>query len=298
MRYKRDNGELDRFKVNISLIDYAASVGYEVDIIASSRNSIVMKNASDKVIIKTAQNGHGIYFNVHNEADNGSIIDFIQHRTNKNLGQVRKELRAFDSGSVTITHALPAKPKPVEYDRSKSQSAYARATDIACDNKYLTSRRITTFDHRFSNVRCFDSDGSILFPHSDSEGFSGYERKGEGFTGFSSGGEKTMYATTNIDTADTVVITETGIDAMSHALLFDSECAYVSIGGAMSEQQLSYVAARLNSLNAEIIIATDNDKDGDKIAEQLSNAITSNQLRVKPSHGHKDWNDQLMSKKI
>ena len=32
---------------------------------------------------------------VRDERDNGSVIDFVQHRDGGNLGDVRKELRAF-----------------------------------------------------------------------------------------------------------------------------------------------------------------------------------------------------------
>jgi hypothetical protein len=74
--------ELENFKTNINLTEYAASQGYELDRRQSSRNSVIMRHASgDKFIVAQGHDRHWIYFSVRDEADNGSIIDFIQNRT-------------------------------------------------------------------------------------------------------------------------------------------------------------------------------------------------------------------------
>ena len=70
--------ELERFKQDISLAEYAAGEGYVLVKNESSRNSFVMQRETDndKIIVATGTDGHGIYFSVRDDADNGSIIDF------------------------------------------------------------------------------------------------------------------------------------------------------------------------------------------------------------------------------
>ena len=92
-----DNEELDRFKTDINLTEYAAHLGYALDRQASSRHSITMRRSSngDKMIVSRNNNGHWMYFSVRDDGDNGTIIDFHQRRTRDNLGETRKTLRDF-----------------------------------------------------------------------------------------------------------------------------------------------------------------------------------------------------------
>ncbi len=86
--------ELETFKTDINLTEYAAAQGYEINRKESSRNSVIMRRPSgDKIIIARGHDRHWIYFTVRDDRDNGSIIDFIQHRKGLSLGEVRKELR-------------------------------------------------------------------------------------------------------------------------------------------------------------------------------------------------------------
>lgn len=52
------DAELDGFKRNIDLPQYAASQGYAVDKRDSWRGSTVMRNGADKIVIKKNGNGH------------------------------------------------------------------------------------------------------------------------------------------------------------------------------------------------------------------------------------------------
>ena len=72
--------ELEDFKTEINLTEYAAGQGYVLDRRASSRNSAVMRrDDGDKVMIARGQDRHWIYFSVRDDADNGTIIDFVQN---------------------------------------------------------------------------------------------------------------------------------------------------------------------------------------------------------------------------
>ena len=96
----RQGDELERFKTAINLTEYAAAEGYQIDRRASSRNSVVMRHpGGDKMVIARGEEDHWIYFSVRDDSDNGSIIDFIQHRRRCSIGEVRRELRPWVGGS-------------------------------------------------------------------------------------------------------------------------------------------------------------------------------------------------------
>ena len=124
--------ELERFKSHINLTEYMAAQGYKLDKAESSRHSAVMRGpGDDKLIVAKGQDGHWVYFSVRDEADNGSIIDFVQRRQALNLGQVRQALRpwigeAAERPSPAIEHyariVLPSSP-----DRQRVACALAKA---------------------------------------------------------------------------------------------------------------------------------------------------------------------------
>ena len=73
--------ELGELKSSINLTEYAASLGYLMDRRASSRNSVVMRHGNgDKIVIARGHDAHWIYFSVRDDTDNGTIVDFVQHR--------------------------------------------------------------------------------------------------------------------------------------------------------------------------------------------------------------------------
>ena len=110
---------LEDLKTGINLVEFAASYGYEPDKRESSRNSVVMRHASgDKIIVARASHGHWVYFSVRDDGDNGTIIDFIQHRKpGATLGHVRRELAAW-SGALNVPRFDQPDLKPVSKDRA------------------------------------------------------------------------------------------------------------------------------------------------------------------------------------
>ena len=115
--------ELENFKTNINLTEYAASQGYELDRRESSRNSVIMRHSTgDKIIIARGEDKHWIYFSIRDESDNGSIIDFIQNLSQASLGEVRKKLRPW------IGYGSPPKRPPV---KSYVQNVELSSKDLA-----------------------------------------------------------------------------------------------------------------------------------------------------------------------
>ncbi|MDP2816279.1 MAG: DUF3991 and TOPRIM domain-containing protein [Rectinemataceae bacterium] len=299
--------ELEQFKGQINLVEYAQTLGYQVDRKESSQNSKVLRHDNgDKIVVATGQNGHGIYFSVRDDRDNGSIIDFVQKRTGASLGQTRKALRPWIDGAEAPQqqqrHPEP-KPVPTSRDRQQVILAYAK-TEPVQHHAYLALRGIedsTLADSRFAGMVRQDARGNAVFPHYDSGGLSGYELKNKGFTGFAAGGVKALWHSTNLDNAKQIVLVESAIDALSHAQLHDNpERAYVSIGGQLSDHQrvlLREVFERTVNQKAAIIIATDNDVGGEQLVENIQKCLPENGRKrvTRASPLAKDWNEDLQT---
>lgn len=294
--------ELERFKTEINLVEYVEAQGYEIDRRESSRSSAVMRSGDDKIIVATGTDGHGIYFSVKDPSDRGTIIDFVQRRLGLNLGQIRKELRPW-IGELSAPprrkplNQRPQKPVPSTSDRQAVQAAWQRMNPGPA--AYLTRERglseTILSDQRFASTMRSDARGNAVFAHFDNEGISGFELKNKGFTGFASGGQKGLWKSANVDSASALIVTESAIDAISHAqLTSDKSAAYISVGGTMSDKQRELVGSTFSEAaarGAQIIIATDADAAGDRLAKELAELAPSAK-RARPQQG-KDWNEQL-----
>lgn len=71
--------ELENFKTNIDLREYARSLGYVIDKKGTGGHMTAMRNATDdKVIISRDHDNHYIYCSTRGDRNNGTIIDFVQ----------------------------------------------------------------------------------------------------------------------------------------------------------------------------------------------------------------------------
>lgn len=302
--------ELEDFKTEINLTEYAAGQGYVLDRKASSRNSAVMRrDDGDKIVIARGQDRHWIYFSVRDDADNGTVIDFVQNRKGVKLGGVRQELRPWTGGTQTVTRPHPdlfaQEIAPVSRDRAQVLLELARMKLLASHRWLEEERRIPIAllqSPRFAGKLKVDVRTNAIFPHADKDGLCGYEIKNRNFTGFARGGEKGLWfsAVKSSDTA--LVIAESGIDALSHAVLHpNGNARYASTGGAMNPDQPALIRGAIEKMGqgASIRIATDNDAGGRELADQIA-AIAAEtgraDLRVVrdlPEGEGRDWNDQL-----
>ena len=115
-----------------------------------------------------------------------------------------------------------------------------------------------------------DEYGAAVFPHVDADDeICGYELKNSGsFTGFSAGGRKGIWTSNSAPNDRRFVIAESGLDAISYAILFDEpDARYGSIGGKPTALQLEIVRCLLIKLpvNVEIVAAMDNDEAGPQV---------------------------------
>lgn len=303
--------ELQRFKQDISLAEYAAGEGYVLVKNESSRNSFVMQRETDhdKIIVATDIDGHGIYFSVRDDADNGSIIDFVQKRKGFNLGQVRQELRPHtgENREARPIETQLGKPKVSTQDTHKAAVNWSRAQP-APGHDYLERRGIkkeTLQDPRFAPVIRADERGNALFAHYNREGISGFEIKNKDFTGFAAGGQKSLWFSSNITHAERVIVTESAVDALSHAELErrdkgkdPQKTAYVSFGGSMSPEQKELISSlfeKVKEKGQKLALGTDRDAGGEAFNIELMGLLPEGLEAAleRPSVNTKDWNESL-----
>lgn len=304
--------ELVNFKSQINLVEYAETLGYEVDKKESSKASVVMRGpGDDKIIVATAEDGHGVYFSVRNDADHGSIIDLAQSRLGINLGEVRKELRPWISGAVPTRQGRPilrqpvekraAKPVPSNVDRRQVLAAFSKMQPAGAHPYLVDERKLSPkilLDERFArSIRTDSFHKNAVFPHYDEHGLSGYELKNHGFTGFSKHGEKSVWYSANAGSCKRLVIVESAIDGLSHAQLVGRpDDGYLSLGGQPSPEQMALLEralAKAQARGAGLVLATDNDPAGEKLAAKIRSLAPEGMAIKRDRSEANDWNQDL-----
>lgn len=291
------DAELERFKA-LNLAELAVSYGYALEPRESSRSSLVMSHIdSDKIIIATSEDGHGIFFSVKTSAS-GSVIDFVRHRRGGNLGHARQTLRAYNPPPFPTAHA-PAISKPFPIARDRAALAVHWHQLPPYTGGYLESRRLNAATlAAFADRIRTDERGNTVFRHDDREGLTGWEAKNRGFTGFAAGGKKALFAV-RVGIAPAahpprLVIAESAIDAMSYYQHDPAPALVLSFSGGWSAQQVALLRQVLTQYPAaEIVIATDADAEGDRYAASIQ-TVRPGAVRARPLTG-KDWNETLQA---
>lgn len=296
--------ELERFKSEISLIDFAQiEFGYELIKKESSASSKVLRCGDDKIIV-TRQEGHDVYFSTGDDRDNGSVIDFLQKRKNVNLGQVRKELRTWLPGAKRPALQRPVRPpehaKEVTKDRAGVIQMWEQMRPY--NGSYLTRERgidpaiIREFDVKQ------DAHGNACFAHKDHSGITGWESKNNGFTGFAKGGDRRI-TWNRIDDLPLrkIVICEAAIDCMSYCQLgHEPGTGYMSTSGTQlnleQREQLAGLLSKAAGMGAKIVFAMDKDPAGERMAAEIAQiAPQGAQIAREVPEVGKDWNEALQA---
>jgi len=308
---RNQDSELDAFKREIDLRQFAVSLGYEIDRRESWRGSTVLRRGADKIVVKRNGNGHYVFFSVRDDRDHGTVIDLLQRRQNLNLGAVRQILRPW-IGRPAIFWQFP-KLEPAGPDRMRVEGAYRHMAN-AQRFPYLEHERCVPaavlLSSRFAGRMRIDSLGNTVFPHFDTAGLCGYEIKNRGFTGFAAGGQKGLWLSHTQPADRRLVLTEGAIDALSYGALFpdvEDQTRYASLGGKPSSRQRALLQATIANLpaGAEIVAAFDADEAGRHLVEVIREAVASvadrtgrSDLVLKPhlpTQKGEDWNQVLQN---
>lgn len=307
--------ELEEFKRDINLVQYARELGYELERRRSSVASKYLRGPNgDKILVaRDRRDDHWVYCNVHDERDNGTVVDFVQNRRQPRpgLAQVRQVLRDWLGRPDPVPAREDDRVVPVERDRLAIAARFEAARAVA-SSMYLEERGLcpeVLSDARFNSSWRQDARGNILFVHRDLDGISGYEVKNRQFTGFSPGGTKGIWHSAVRSSDRALVIAESAIDALSyHQLHPRADARYLSIGGTPTSAQLALLERAVGKMPAgsTIIAAVDADRGGDLLYNKLERAAAQSHVRfVRDSptlscaedlKSIKDWNDVLQQR--
>jgi hypothetical protein len=77
----------------------------------------------------------------------------------------------------------------------------------------------------------------------------------------------------------------------------NAKAAYLSTGGALGSRQGQVVRDFLARARGRIVIGTDNDPAGDRLAAEIAQLVLGRDItRARPEYPAKDWNDMLGGK--
>jgi hypothetical protein len=287
--------ELERFKSEIDLRAFAASLGFTLNRRDSWRGSAVMElGKADKIII-TRERGHDVYFSVKDD-HRGTIIDLAMRYWGVGLGEVRKRLRRVQVVPVAEGRARLEKP-------ARDPEGVARAWNAATPyggHPWLERERAIprslALSARFAGRLKIDGRGNVVFAHVNGTGrLCGFEKKNRGFTGFAAGGEKGLGVSADLPADRQIVFAESFIDALSYAALFpDAHARYRSFGGGLNPKQPALIRAHIEAMppGAAVVAATDGDEAGASFASLIRGLCPERAFRAhRPDKG--DWNDVL-----
>ncbi len=298
------SNELEDFKRHINLTEFAASYGFAKDVTKSSKSTVVMRDSSDYIILISMSTGdHWQYFSPSDEADSGTIIDFVKKQENCNLGHVRKILRQW-RGQVSAPVNTWQKQVKKSVKDIKKVTAYLQQFKKLTHSDYLLSRGIsnnTINSPGFFGRILSGYDDAVIFPHFNEKGVCGYEVKKAGFTSFSEYGDKTFWLSHKIEGNNKILFFENPIEALSYCELNPETAFYLLVspcGNWSPDVGLLIKKLIIKNKGCEFYSAFNNDEGGDRqhslLNKLMNEAINKDVERITLENRGEDWNEALV----
>lgn len=299
--------ELERFKIEINLVEYAMSYGYnQLDRNKSCKTCTVLRRREDngKIAVMRGHDGHWVYYDFRQD-EGGSILDFVMRHKGCNLGHARKELRMSPNINSLPSPTAPFfEPRPATKDRHKAEQDYADANLLTKSHVYLAKRGIYLKDimsKRFLGMIRIDQRKNVCFPYLDFDGVAGLEHRNFNFKGYTQGGSKGLWRSNLMKEDTRAVICESPIDALSYAKVhpdFYDQTRYFATGGQLSHRQwglLNGLVQKYQNLKMVIVLAFDNDPAGNNYIKQFQVRYPFVEFELDlPSKQGQDWNVVLL----
>ncbi|WP_170170473.1 toprim domain-containing protein [Hymenobacter perfusus] len=295
---ENDPTELDRFKRDIDLVDYAQRQGYTIKK-ESRRGDWHHLVKDDEHVIVTRKGDHQVYLNTGDDRDAGSIIDFAKTRGGDghglNLGQVRQQLREYLDGAPAPARQYATPPDaarlsslPVgDPEQAARQAEEERRTRLISevlgvkkeltDRGYLHGRGITdaTLDSPAFQGRIFTAQQNehknTAFPLYNEHGLASVEQKNEHYKSLLPLPKNGVWVSHPTDGKDTqverVVVSESAIDSLSHFQLKHAQdprnTLYIATSGTPTEAQIALIQRVIDKqAPQEVVLANDRDAGG------------------------------------
>ena len=244
-----------------------------------------------KLVLGKRGNGHWVYFNTQDNTDNGTIIDFMVNR-----GLTFADIRdRFAPPQTTAPQAATS-----FHDTWKAAKPHPAPPWLI--GRGITAHTLHTLQSTRPTIRC-DRNGRVLFAHRDrNRSLTGFEiAPPDGPRRFATGGTRALcaiHAATHAASLRALVVTESGLDALSIAQLehCPPDHAFLSTAGAPSRSQCDQIQHAINTLpnlNA-LVLAQDGDEAGDRQGEAIRKAVVPpDHVRIERRRppDSMDWND-------
>ena len=291
---KADLPTYAELKSRLDLAKVAAAHGYVIDIDGGTRGKsrqLRRDDGSGEIIITGQQ-----YFS-RSTGQGGSVVDFGQKELGWGQRETREKLTALAGAS------LPEPPTKRFAKKKVAASAPSRrkVPIMRGENEnaeiYLARRGISTETREIFAGSFVTGGRGVEFPHTEADG-KGAEIRGPNDKGFSPEGKKGLWLFSP-GSGDTLVVAESGINAMSHAQIHGHPdgTAYCSHAGGLSSRVLSAIIHLAQRIGARLLLsAHDADTAGDRFAAQLKAAARSAGFlfsRSRPRKEGHDWNEEL-----
>lgn len=296
---------LDDYKIQVNLAEYAMSKGFRIVKNKSGRNIIRLQHP-DGTELKVWRNKNNFwrYLNINNDSDTGTIIDFLQNRMGLNFGLIRRELEVYLKRASFQEHAY----MNTEAKRSFSQTEVSalQLTDVA----FLLERgfREKTIHSRLFKGTIFNQEkkignyqfSNIVFPLYSKDGYCGLDIRNKNYKGSAPGSDKQngiwISKFDRSNPLENVYIFESPLDALAHYELltmthagFDENICYIATGGNLNPGQIKTIGYFLTKAESSsyfirrITLCFDNDQAG-MFFRCAFLAQADNQLLKNPEH--------------
>ncbi len=269
--------EIEKFKNEVNLPEFLRKQGYSTEK-ELGKAGLLLKHPDGERILVVTRGNQGFYYNVHDDTDLGSVIEFLMRKNGRDLRQVRQKLREWlNAFSVTWGIYEYIRPIASEPDRQKILLDLARMREGATNDSWMKKRKVKEkilADSRFSQKVLTDSCGNAVFQHFLNGQITGHEVDAGDPTGWSMKGEKGLWVSHGLGRGTTqITICQSGMDCLLHAQRNpDKDFGYVSIAGSLTNAQkadLGVIARMALMYRIKIVVALGADPFGETLVEEL-----------------------------
>lgn len=229
-------------------------------------------------------------------AGGGGAIDLVQYVKDVGFLEAVREL-----GGVSAQTVLANAQRSRESRASRSSDQRPLPTPAAHQairaERYLTEVRglpLSLVREEMASGEVFgDARGNVVFRLRNETGREvGYEVRGTTDTPYHSvHGEKGLFVT-KADAGLQVAFVESAIEALSYRALGGTGLVVSTTGSAVAKPPI--LAQALQTRGYQIVLAFNADREGDRMAKRLQDALQTQGVRSRPNPTvGKDWNDQL-----
>ena len=294
---KTNKEQLKELNYQVNLAHYLASQGYKRDKKKSSRKWLVLEKEGDKVLVLAEKGEKGYFYQgLNNETDRGGIVNFL-----KNRGKSFDEIRELNPNFSQFKEFEDKNPQIKQIDESvASKKATLKLNSLRgiYQTNYLTKKGIgwdivQEYEIRTNSFKAIFP----LFLNQKLVSTIEYNTSGKFFQ--KGLGRGLVYLGDNKEMSQ-IVIHESPVDALSYEQLSrqngnKNARLHTCTCGSLTQLIIKEIQELCKPNAKPIIIAFDNDKKGDEMAEKLKKALVAtkkNIIRHKALEA-KDFNEIL-----